>query len=49
VELDALPAEILEARIIREVEAGMNMKALSKVKRTEARDLKKLSAVFVNI
>jgi hypothetical protein len=43
VELDALPVEVLRARIVEEIEARMDLEALEKTRRKEKRELKRLA------
>jgi len=49
VELDALPAAILEERIRAEVESIMDIKSLVKLQKAEARDLRKLEKALVTL
>ena len=49
VELDALPVDVLRQRLIEEVEARMDMKALAKTKRKEKREIKKLTTLLAGM
>src|SRR5207249_427636 len=42
VELDALPVDVLRARLIKEIEARMDLHALAKVRRLEAKEQARL-------
>jgi hypothetical protein len=46
VELDALPADVLRARIVSEVEARLDLAALAAVRAAEAEDRKRIAAAF---
>lgn len=46
VELDALPVDVLRARLITEVEARMDLQALQEVREAEKRDREQLSALL---
>jgi len=47
VELDALPVDVLRQRLIDEVVARMDMKALARTRRKEKREIKKLTTLLV--
>ena len=49
VELDALPPEILRERIVREVEARMDLNALHRTLEAEKRDRKRLSDALARL
>jgi hypothetical protein len=44
VELDALPPDVLQARLVSEVEARMDLKALEQVRAAEQKDLRRLNS-----
>jgi hypothetical protein len=46
VELDALPGEVLRGRLIREVEAHMDLKALQRTREAERRDKERLTELL---
>ena len=46
VEFGALPADVLRARLVDEVEARLDLAALERVRRREVRERKRLSALL---
>jgi hypothetical protein len=49
VELDALPADVLRARLVEEVEARVDLDALDEVRATEAREREQLVAALAGL
>ncbi len=46
VELDALPGEVLRSRLVREVEARIDLRALERTRETERQDKKRLAGLL---
>ncbi len=46
VELDALPVDVLRQRIARDVEARMDMPALTRVRKTEERERRRIAKLL---